>query len=94
MFKVSLDFSWSKDSPSCEAPGFPEPADPEIQKNRKNVFNEYFLRPKKYSSLKNKLFKTLQYFKKDLYEGLQIRMENICSVVVSNNLVGNIASIY
>ena len=47
MFEVSLDSSWPKDSPSCEAPGFPEPAGPEIRKNRKNVFNKYFLHPKK-----------------------------------------------
>ena len=46
MFEVSLDSSWPKDSPSCEAPGFPEPAGPEIRKNRKNVFDKYFLHPK------------------------------------------------
>ena len=46
MFEVSLDSSWPKDSPSCEAPGFPEPASPEI---RKNVFDKYFLCPKKLS---------------------------------------------
>ena len=43
MFEVSLDSSWPKDSPSCEAPGFPEPASPEIRKNR---FDKYFLHPK------------------------------------------------
>ena len=36
--EVALDSSWPKDLPSCEAPGFPEPAGPEIRKNRKNVF--------------------------------------------------------
>ena len=44
--EVSLDSSWSKDLPSTEAPGFPEPAGPEIQKNRKIVLETYCLRPK------------------------------------------------
>ena len=44
--EVALDSSWYKDSPSMEAPGFPEPAGAEIWKNKKNVFNKYFLHPK------------------------------------------------
>ena len=46
MLEVSLGSSWSKDSPRLEAPGFLEPVGPEIRKNRKNVFNKYFLHPK------------------------------------------------
>ena len=44
MLEVSLVSSWPKDSPRMEASGFPEPVGPEI---RKNVFNKYFLCPKK-----------------------------------------------
>ena len=44
--EVLLDSSWSMDLPSMEAPGFPGPAGPEIRKNRKNVFDKYFLCPK------------------------------------------------
>ena len=47
MFEVSLNSSWPKDSPRMDRSGFPEPAGPEIRKNRKNVFNLYFLHPKK-----------------------------------------------
>ena len=48
MFEVALDSSWSKDSAWMEASGFPEPVGPEIEKkNRKNVFNKYFLCPPK-----------------------------------------------
>ena len=46
MFEVSLGSSWPKDLPRMEAFGFPEPADPQIRKNRKNVFDKYFLCPK------------------------------------------------
>ena len=47
MLEVSLGSSWPKDSPRMEASGFPEPRGPEIPKNRKNVFNKYFLHSKK-----------------------------------------------
>ena len=46
MVEVSLGSSLPKDPPRCEASGFLEPADQEIRKNRKNVFDEYFLCPK------------------------------------------------
>ena len=49
MLEVSLVSSWPKDSPRMEASGFPEPVGPEIRKNRKNVFDKYFLCPKKLS---------------------------------------------
>ena len=71
MFEVSLDSSWPKDSPSCEAPGFPELADPEIGKNRKNVFHKHFLRSKNIA-LSNKYFRNFAICipGKDLCEGL------------------------
>ena len=57
MIEVALDSSWYKDSPSMEAPGFPEPVGPEIPKNRKNVFDKYFLRPKNIVLLHKDSFK-------------------------------------
>ena len=45
MLKVSLDSSWLKDSARMEAPCFPEPDGAEIRKNRKTVFDTYFLCP-------------------------------------------------
>ena len=66
MVEVSLGSSWPKDPPSCEASGFPEPVGPEIPKNRKNVFDKYFLCTRNIVLPKISL-SNLTFFKKDLF---------------------------
>ena len=80
MFEVSLGSSWPKDPPRCEASGFPEPAGPEIPKNRKNVFDKYFLHPRNIVLSKN-LFQICNISRATEWK--------TCTSTINNDLMGN-----
>ena len=58
MIEMLLKSSWSKDSPSMEAPGIPEPVGPEIRKTEKT----FLISP---SSVQN-----IKSFEKNLFKNL------------------------